>query len=240
MAKKVAFGSNHVVIDLPYGNMVKVHNIKDAKILKEKFEYLSKKKFDIKIRVLIHRTNEPAGHGVGPILETREAIRVLQQKQNRPADLEVRSINLAGNLLDICLKDSPKQLQDFVKNNYGNPFGWATNILQDGLAFKKMKEIIKEQGGNPNIDSEDLRPGKYSTYIKAPKTGTIKSLNSKNITIIAKILGAPKQKGAGMFIYKKIGDKVKKEDTVATLYSEHKEYIKKAKKIATRLRIAKI
>src|SRR3989339_201835 len=59
MAKKIAFGSNHVVIDLPYGAMVKVHTIKDAQILKGKFEYLAKR-FQVKIKVLIHKTDEPA------------------------------------------------------------------------------------------------------------------------------------------------------------------------------------
>ena len=227
MAKKIAFGSNHVVIDLPYGTMVKVHKLKDAETLKKKFEFLAKK-FDIKIRVLIHRTDEPAGKGIGPILETKEAIRVLQQKPNRPVDLEIRSIDLSGNLLDICLKDSPKQLQHFVKKNYGNCFGWATKILQDGTAFKKMQEIILAQGGNPNIDSEDLKPGRYSFKLKASKTGTVKKLNSKQITIIARLLGAPKQKGAGIFLDKKIGGSVEKGDTLASLYSENEYNLKKA------------
>lgn len=239
MAKKVAFGSNHVVIDLPYGTTVKVHRLSDAKVLKEKFEYLAKK-FRIKIRVLIHRTNEPAGRGIGPVLETREAIRVLQQKSNRPADLEIRSINLAGNLLDICLKSSPKKLQDLVKNNYGNSFGWATKILQVGAAFKKMQEIILEQGGNPKIDSEDLRPGKYSFTLKSPKTGSIKSLNSKNITIIANMLGAPKQKGSGIFLDKKIEESVKKDNKIATLYSENENSLEQAKNFVHKFSIAKI
>jgi len=239
MAKKVAFGSNHVVIDLPYGMTVKVHRINDAKVLKEKFEYLAKK-FHIEIRVLIHRTNEPAGRGIGPILETSEALKVLQQKSDRPADLEIRSINLAGNLLDICLKSSPKKLQDFVKKNYGNSFGWATKILHEGLAFKKLQEIIQEQGGNPKVDSEDLKPGKYSFQIKSPKTGSVKKLNSKNLTIIAKMLGAPKQIGAGIYLNKKTGEKVKKGNTFATLYSESKHNLEQGKKSVHQIPIAKI
>lgn len=239
MAKKLAFGSNHVVIDLPYGATVKVHRLEDAKALKEKFEYLSQK-FNIKIRVLIHRTNEPGGRGIGPILEARESLRVLQQKPNRPADLEIRSINLAGNLLDICLADSSKELQDVVKKSYGNSFGWATKILHEGSAFKKMQEIILEQGGNPNIDSENLKPGKYSFTLKSPETGSVKSLNSKNITIIAKILGSPKQKGAGIFLDKKIGEIVKKGDAVATLYSENVHNLEQGKNSILKFPIAKI
>ena len=65
MAKKVAFGATHVVIDLPYGEMVKVHKEADAAILKEKFEKLAKR-FKIKLRVLMHKTDEPAGRGDRP------------------------------------------------------------------------------------------------------------------------------------------------------------------------------
>ena len=114
MAKKLAFGSNHVVIDLPYGEMVKVHRLKDAEILKEKFMYLANQ-FKIHIKVLIRRTDEPAGRGIGPVLETREALRVLQQKESRPLDLEIRSLDLAGTLLDLCLLESPKKTKNEIK-----------------------------------------------------------------------------------------------------------------------------
>jgi len=239
MAKKVAFGSNHVVIDLPYGTTVKVHRMSDVQILKGKFELLAKK-FNIKIRVLIHKTNEPAGRGIGPILETREAIRVLQQKHNRPLDLEIRSINLAGNLLEICLNDSPKQLIEYVKKNFGNCFGWATHILKSGLAFKKMQEIIKAQEGNPNIDSEDLKPGKLSFKLLAEKSATIKGIDSLNITTIAKILGAPEQKGGGIFLEKKLGEHVEKGEALCSFFSENIKNLQAAKMQLENHRIFKL
>lgn len=228
MAKKIAFGSNHVVIDLPYGKMVKVHNIKDAQIFQNKFEYLAKK-FHIKIKVLIHRTDEPAGRGIGPVLETREAIRVLQQKKNRPLDLEVRSINLAGHLLQLCLDDSPAELQNEVKEKYGNCFGWATKLLKDGDAFKKMQEIVEAQGGNPNIDSEKLLPGKNSYEVRAHENGVVKAIENRNLTSLAKSLGAPKQKGSGVMLNKKIGEKVKEGELIYTLFSENVYNLTKTK-----------
>ncbi|MCL4418886.1 thymidine phosphorylase [Patescibacteria group bacterium] len=234
VAKKIAFGSNHIVIDLPYGKMVKVHALKDAQVLKDKFEYLSRR-FHIKVKVLAHRTDEPAGRGVGPILETRDALRVLTQKSNRPLDLEERSIKLAGNLLKICLRDSSEKLKEYVEKNYGDTFSWARRILTSGLAFKKMQEIIKEQGGNPNIDSEDLKPGRFSLEVKAKKNGIVKSINSKNLTIAAKLLGAPGQKGAGIYLDKKIGEKVKNKETVYTLYSESMYNLKRGKASIDRL-----
>lgn len=228
MAKKVAFSSNHVVIDLPYGQSVKVHRLKDAEILKKKFEYLAKR-FYIKIRVLINKTDEPAGRGIGPVLETREALRVLQQKKERPLDLEIRALNLAGNLLDLCLLDSPAKLNQEVKKQYGNGIGWATHILKTGEAFSKMQEIIKAQDGKESVDSEDLKPAKFSHIVKAEKNGTVKKIDSQNITIIAKILGAPKQKASGIFLNKKIGEKVTANETLYAIYSESMYNLSEAK-----------
>ena len=239
MAKKIAFGSNHIVIDLPWGKMVKVHNIKDAETVKEKFKFLAKK-FGVKIKVLIHKTDEPAGRGIGPILEMRETLRVLQQKKDRPTDLEVRSINLAGNLLELCLKDSPQKLREEIKKKHGNAFGWATDILTSGKANKKLNEIIKAQGGKGGVDSEDLKPGKYVFEIKAKNTGVVKDLDVRNITSIARILGAPDQKGAGIFLNKKINEKAVRGETIYTLYSESVYNLKEGKDSILNFPIANI
>lgn len=229
LAKKIAFGATHVVIDLPYGNTLKVTNHKDAEILKNKFEYVAQK-FNIKIRVLIHRTDEPVGRGIGPILETKDALKVLEQTSDRPFDLEIRSLTLAGNLLELCLKDSPDSLQEHVKNTYGNCIGWATKILQDGLAFKKMKEIIFEQGGNPNIDSNKLVPGKFTYKVRAETNCVIKDIDSKNLTLVVKALGAPLQKGAGVYLDKKEEENAEKGDSLCTLYSENVYNLREGKK----------
>jgi AMP phosphorylase len=172
------------------------------------------------MRVLIHRTDEPAGKGIGPILEIREALRVLEQTKDRPLDLEVRAMNLASNLLELCLEDSPKELKDSIKQIYGNAYGWAIDILQSGRALEKFKEIVKAQGGNPNFNSKTLKLGKNVFEAKANKSGIIKEINSKNITSIAKILGAPKQKSAGIYLNKKIDEKVLKGETLYTLFSK--------------------
>jgi len=228
MAKKVAFGSNHVVFDLPYGESVKLHSMKDAKILERKFQYLAKR-FDMKIKCIIHKTDEPFGKGIGPVLETRDALRVLQQKENRPLDLELKAISLAGPLLELCLESSSETIRKAVKKEFGNAFGWATSILHSGEAFEKMQMIIKAQGGNPNIDSEDLKPGKYEHRVLAGKKGKVKKIHSKNASILAKILGCPKMKKSGIYLDKKIGDTVEKNDLLYSLFSENEYNLKEAK-----------
>ena len=219
MAKKVAFGATHVVIDLPYGKYVKVHRISDAKILKKKFEVLAKK-FNIKIEVLIHKTDEPAGRGIGPTLETKEALMVLERDHYRSQDLEARSVNLAGALLELCLSDSPKTLREKVRKEYKNGFNWAQAILDEGHALSKLREIIKAQGGDPKIKSGDLSPGKYSYTYTAPKKTKIESINIGNLTLIARVLGAPDMKGAGIYFHKKIGEEIVSGDKICTFYSE--------------------
>ena len=230
LAKKVAFGATHVVIDLPYGQTLKVTHLKDAQVLKSKFEYVAKK-FSMKIRILIHRTDEPVGRGIGPILETKDALKVLEQTSDKPLDLEIRSLTLAGNLLELCLKDSVQSLQESVRKNYGNCMGWATKILKEGEALKKMREIIFEQGGDPTVDSNKLIPGKFAYKIKADRDCIIKNIDSKNLTILVKSLGAPIQKGAGVYLDKKGGEKAAKGDLICTLYSENMYNLGEGKKI---------
>lgn len=228
MAKKVAFGSNHVVIDLPYGELVKVHRKEDAEILQKKFEKLAKR-FKIKLRVLTHKTDEPAGRGIGPLLEVRESLLVLEQKPNRPFDLEERALNLAGSLLNLCLESAPKTLRERVMKEHGGGHEWARGILAEGKAHKKLMEIVKAQGGDGTITSDRLRPGKYTYQVIAKKDGIVRKIHSKNATIIAKILGAPDNKKAGIYLDKKIGERVTKGHALYTLHTTSEYALKEAK-----------
>ncbi|OGH07195.1 MAG: hypothetical protein A2171_02100 [Candidatus Levybacteria bacterium RBG_13_35_9] len=220
MAKKVAFGSNHIVIDLPYGKRAKVHSLKDARYIQNKFEFLAKK-FKLKIRVIIYKTVEPAGRGIGPILEIKDSLKVLEQKKDRSLDLEIRSLNLAVNLLEMCVADSPKEFRDKIIKDFGNVNNLALHLLQSGTALEKFKQIIKAQGGNPNVGSDDLHPGKEVYEKRASQNGVVNDINIKNITSVARILGAPTMKGSGIYLNKKIGEIVKAGDTLYTLFSEN-------------------
>lgn len=228
MAKKVAFGSTHVVIDLPYGKNVKVHSFSEAKMLKKKFENLAKK-FGLKIEVLVHKTEEPAGRGLGPILETRESMLVLEQAQDRALDLEARSINLAGTLLELCLADSSKTLRDRMRIQYKNGFNWALEILRSGQALSKFKEIIDAQGGNGKVVSSDLKPGKHKFDFVAKKNGKVVEFEIKNLSKLTRILGAPEMKTAGIYLRKKLGETVVKNEPICTFYTDSMYNLKEGK-----------
>jgi putative thymidine phosphorylase len=233
MAKKIAFGSNHIVIDLPYGKTVKVHKKKDAEILKDKFLFLARE-FNLEVKVMVHKMDEPLGKGIGAVLETREAVRVLQQKPDRPIDLEERSLMLATELLELCLRDSPESLKEKIEKEFQNAGEYVKYILTSGQAFSKMKGIIKAQGGNSEIDSEDLKPGKFSEEIKSKRSGRIKSMNITNLTLLARLLGAPEQKGAGIYLHKKIGDEVSENEPIYEIYSQKMYNLREAKRSVKR------
>ncbi|MDD3284941.1 MAG: thymidine phosphorylase [Patescibacteria group bacterium] len=211
MAKKIASSSNHIVIDLPVGETTKIPNIKDAKVIKEKFEYLAKR-FKVKINVVINPVSDPIGKGMGPALEARDVLRVLQQKENRPGDLEIEGIKMTGHVLELCKK---------AKKGQGEGLAWKQ--LRNGEAWKKMQEIIEAQGGNPNIDSEDITIGAVKNYINASKNGKIVLVNQKAINDVCRTLGAPNDKLAGIYLNKEFGNRVKKGERLFTLYAENKD-----------------
>jgi len=219
MAKKIAFGSNHVVIHLPYGKNVKLKHKEDAEVLQKKFEFLARK-FNIKLEVLTSYIDEPAGRGIGPLLETRDALRVLERHHMRPMPLEEMALELASALLQLCLKDESAQKKKEIEEKYENTKKWAHEILYSGQALEKFKEIIEAQKGDPAITSEKLIAGKYSKAIKAEKGGKITEVLCKNITALAKILGAPKHKASGLYLHKRMGDPVAHDEELAILYSD--------------------
>lgn len=226
MAKKIAFGSNHIIIDLPYGKTTKVHSLKDAEILKSKFEFLARK-FKVKIKVIIYKTSEPAGRGIGPVLEIRDALRVLEQTDDRPMDLEVRSLNLSTELLELCLKDDEKT-RKYVEKNFKNTYSWVLYLLQEKVALEKFKQIIEAQGGNPKVESSLLPLGKFVQKETANKSGIVNELNIRNLTAIARILGAPLSKSSGIYLDRKLGESVKIGDTIYTLFAQNVYNLKEA------------
>jgi len=224
LAKKIAVGATHLVIDIPYGKDNKVKNKTDADLLEKKFIYIARR-FDIKVVVEKALINWPLGNGIGPVLEARDCLRVLQQKNNRSVDLEARALHLAGSLLELC----------------GQRRNLARQLLVNGQAFKKMREIIAIQGGNSNIDSEELKPARMESKLQSAESGRVKRIENRNIVRLCRLLGTPKDKKAGIYLQKKPGEKVKKGENLFFMYSSDKMRLERAKeKLQKGLRVYKI
>lgn len=214
MAKKIASGSTHLIIDIPLGPQTKVRHQSDAEDISGKFRFLAAK-FAIKIKVLISDGRQPIGSGIGPVLEARDVLRILQQKPNRPKDLEEKSIMIADELMALC-------------SSRKNKLNSAKQILKSGRALEKMRQIIQFQGGNPQIDSEQLKPGPWQFSIKSKKNGIIKKIDNRKISDLAHILGCPEDKKAGLYLKRKLAERTKKKDLLYTIYSSSEAKLNKA------------
>lgn len=232
MAKKIASGATHIVLDIPVGPTVKIRHFKDAELIAKKFTFLAGK-FGVKIAIDINQILEPAGHGVGPVLEVRDVLKVLEQRPDRPFILEAKALRLTGKLLNLCLEDSGgKSLESGEE--------MAKRILKSGKALEKMREIIKIQGGDHTVTSDSLELAKFSYEVPSLHKGIITSFNNFNLTIIAKILGAPEDKQAGVYLERRIDERVDKKDILCILYSSNKWHLEEAKESLSNLPIYRI
>ena len=168
MAKKIASGATHLVLDIPVGPTMKIQHFRDAELIAKKFTFLAKR-FGIKVVVDASEIRQNAGRGIGPTLEARDVLQVLEQHKDRPLALEEKAIRLAGKLLDICYDDTPG-----YKRMIGEEV--AREMLLSGKAHTKMKEIIDAQGGNPDVISRDLKPAKHVYELPAGKSGRVTPL----------------------------------------------------------------
>ncbi|PIY68562.1 thymidine phosphorylase [Candidatus Roizmanbacteria bacterium CG_4_10_14_0_8_um_filter_39_9] len=218
LAKHVAAGSTHLILDLPIGHTMKIRHEKDAMGVLHKFQRLGKQ-FGINIIGNIEHTLEPSGNGVGPVLEAIDVLKVLEQQPDRPCNLEKRALHLTGELLNLCYKDSREKKDGHAV---------AKQILTSGTALQKFKDIILAQGGNPKITSSGLKIHAKSKTILAPYKGIVRSINNYNLNSVAKLLGAPADKNAGLYLHKKIGTTFEKLEPLVTLYSKSDYHLREA------------
>ncbi len=216
LSKKKSVGSKYVLIDIPYGEGSKVESFQEAKMMAEKFKVVGSK-LDMYVEAVITKGDEPIGRGIGPVLEMIDIIAVLHGRG--PQDLKSKSLELASQLLMMGGKGSEKE---------------AKYILEKGLAFKKFKEIVETQGGSLNKSFVDML-GKHTYEVKAKKNGIILAINNKAIAEIAKRAGAPSFKGAGVYLHKKKGERVKKGDVLFRIYAETEKKLDYALEIVNTL-----
>ena len=211
MSKKLAMGSKYILIDIPYGPSAKVSKIK-AKKLKKKFEDVGKY-FKRKLKVVLTDGSQPIGSGIGPALELRDVIAVLDPKQQGPIDLEKKSVFLSGQLFEMT-----------GKAKKGKGIALAEEMLRSGKAFEKFKEIIKEQNGS----IKEIVPGKYTKNILASKSGKITEIDNKKINSLARASGCPADKYSGLYLYFNKDQRVKKKEKLLTIYAESASRLKEA------------
>ena len=214
VSKKIASGANSIVLDVKYGSGAFLKTPKEAKELGD-LMIKTGKLLNRNIDVVISSMEQPLGYTVGNSLEVIEALEFL--KGNYKKDLYDITLELATKTLLNCKKaKNKKEAKKMVDE-----------VIKNGSALNKFKEIIEHQKGDTNIinDYSLFKIGKNKIEIKAQKSGYIKKLVALDVAYAAKLLGAGRDKktdninyGAGIILNKKIGDKVTQGDCIMELY----------------------
>jgi len=204
MSKKKAVNAELLVLDIPTGRGTKVKTIGDAELLAKDFMELGRR-LNIKVQCAITYGEQPVGYTIGPALEAQEALSVIMGERYVP-DLIDKATDIAGMLLEMSGAKNGKTL--------------AMEILKSGKAEKKLREIIEAQGGKPEIKPEDIHIGEETFTVRSKKKGYLLWINNASLVELARLAGAPKDKGAGVRLHKKIGDVVKKNDPLFTIHAE--------------------
>jgi thymidine phosphorylase len=202
LSKKVSAGSSHLVIDLPVGPSAKIRDPAAALRLRKLFEYVAQR-MGISIDVLVTDGSRPVGRGVGPLLETRDVLAVLERTPGAPKDLEDKAVRLAGRLLEI----DPE-----VRGGQGE--ARARELIANGAARRKLDEIIDAQGPSPT----SARLGSLAREVTAPTAGRIAGVDCLRIATVARLAGAPTDAGAGLKLLKEVGDVVRKGDPLYRIH----------------------
>lgn len=203
LSKKIAAGSSHAIIDIPVGPTAKVRDQASAAKLADLLQSTGTE-LGIEIEIAITDGSQPVGRGIGPALEARDVLAVLQGKPDAPRDLRDRAVLLAGRILE---------LSGYARKGEGSAL--ALTVLEDGHAWKKFQAICVAQGGlrEPAI-------AKYQQEVVADKSGRVSAIDNRRLAKTAKLAGAPKATTAGIDLHAHVGDRVEAGEPVMTIHAE--------------------
>ncbi|MBN2796859.1 MAG: pyrimidine-nucleoside phosphorylase [Clostridia bacterium] len=227
MSKKLAAGSDKIVLDVKMGSGAFVKNLEGAIELAQVMVNIGTD-MGRETVAIITDMEQPLGCAIGNAIEVKEAIETL--KNNGPEDLTDLCKTFATQMIYMGGgAASEKEALQMVEEN-----------LSNGKALAKLVEFVEAQGGNKeNVLNPETLP--YASQVKdilAKESGYIKDIQSDEIGIAAMILGAGREKitdtidmGAGIYFYKKIGDQVKKGDVIGQIITNKADKIAQAEKI---------
>lgn len=226
MSKKIAAGAKNIVLDVKVGSGAFMKDIESASLLAEMMVKIGKG-VNRNVKAVLSDMDCPLGSAIGNSLEVIEAIDVLKGESR--GDLFEVCVELATQMASLCLSIDEKEAREKVIKS-----------LDNGVAFAKMKEWIKAQGGNVDLieNPEFFEKAKYTLDVKAQKSGYIQKMNAEQIGIASVVLGAGRENkednidfSAGIVMHKKVGELVSKGESLCTLYTNKQDKLAYAEKM---------
>lgn len=223
MSKKIASGADKILLDVKTGSGAFMRTLDESIDLAREMvsigEHAGKKTVAI-----ITDMDSPLGNTVGNALEVKEAVATLNGRG--PKDIETISIELAARMLELAGKGTIDRCREL-----------SMNSINDGSALKKLGEMAARQGAKyMPWDDRAFDNAPYIDKIKAPFDGYVSSIKTELVGKASMILGAGREiiessidYAAGIILYKKRGDKVKKGDIIAELHTSMTEKLPEAR-----------
>lgn len=240
LSKKYAEGVGCLLLDVKYGSGAFMQKLADSRKLAQALVKTAKL-LGLKCRALITYMDQPLGRAIGNANEMWQTIRILKGEKNLAPDFYELLLQEAAAMLLLSGKaKNLQQARDFFETQIDN-----------GKAAEKLRQMIAFQGGNPDVvdhPEKYLKPAPHSLEVKAAKSGYVSHIDAKTSGVAAVLLGAGRNTmedkidyGAGIWLHKKAGEKVKKGEPIATLYASDKKrletalgFFKEAVKIAAK------
>ena len=226
LSKKLASGSDAIVLDVKAGSGAIMHTLEDSVRLAGsmvRVGQLAKKP----VVAVVSGMNQPLGTHVGNALEVREAIDVLAGRAG--GDLLEVSLMLGGYMLQLAGKaETPHEGSAMMKI-----------AIDSGAGLKKLKEMIAAQGGNPAVcdDTSLLPQAKVVRKIRCGRAGWVKSMNTAALGMAAQAMGAGRLKvddeldySVGFVLPVRIGDRVEEDTPLCELHVKCEEHADLAEK----------
>ncbi len=218
MSKKLAAGSDCILLDVKTGNGAFMKTLDDSIELAKAMVSIGQHN-GRKVAALITDMDTPLGHNIGNSLEVIESVEVL--KGHGPADLTEVCYQLTANMLYLAGKGTLEECRRM-----------AEEAVASGAAYEKLKQMFAAQGGDVSVldDPDKFQKAKFSRPLLAGESGYLVRMNTEMVGNASVGLGAGRitkedviDFAAGIVLHKKTGDKVEKGECLATLYADHEE-----------------
>jgi pyrimidine-nucleoside phosphorylase len=224
MSKKLAEGVDALVLDVKVGSGAFMKKQVDARRLAQTMVGIGRR-MDKKVQALITDMNQPLGYAIGNALEIMEASQTLQNAG--PADLTKLCLELAARMIFLGKKAATLEEARLT----------AEKHLVDGSAYRKFKDVVAAQGGNPQaLDKFELLPNATGMReITSPRAGYVSTIHAEDIGAASNMIGAGRDKkedaidpAVGIILEVKVGEKVDAGSILCRLYYTKEDHVDEA------------
>jgi pyrimidine-nucleoside phosphorylase len=219
MSKKIAAGADAIVLDVKTGAGAFMKTIGDSRELAKAMVSIGNN-VGRRTMAVISDMSQPLGFAIGNALEVKEAIETL--KGEGPEDLTELCLTLGSHMVYLAEK----------ANSLAEARTMLENVIKDGSALEKFKVFLSSQGGDAAIvdDPSKMPQAQFTFELEAKEDGYVSEIVADEVGTAAMKLGAGRATkesvidlAVGLVLRKKIGDQVKKGESLVTIYSNFED-----------------